>query len=54
MTVTAPTRSTSQAGAQDYPPARITAEPALAAIAVGAVAVTFLWWHDTYSHPRPR
>jgi predicted ferric reductase len=28
---------------------RIYPEFALAAIAVGAVAVTFLWWHDTYA-----
>jgi ferredoxin-NADP reductase/DMSO/TMAO reductase YedYZ heme-binding membrane subunit len=28
--------------------ARLTAEPALGLIVIGALAVTFLWWHDTF------
>lgn len=48
MTVTAPTHAPG-AGPAVTPPARVAPELALTAIAVGAVAVTFLWWHDTFA-----
>ncbi|MCW2527971.1 MAG: oxidoreductase FAD/NAD(P)-binding domain protein [Pseudonocardiales bacterium] len=48
VSVTAPTRATHARAGVD-PPVRVAPELALAAIAVGLVAVTFLWWHDTFA-----
>jgi predicted ferric reductase len=45
--VPAPAPSPRRAAESRQRPARIPAELALAVIALGAVAVTFLWWHDT-------
>jgi predicted ferric reductase len=48
VSVAAPTRIIRATG--DAPrPARMPAELALGAIAVGALAVTFLWWNDTFA-----
>jgi predicted ferric reductase len=48
VTVTAPARRAS-AATTEARPLRVTPEFALALISVGVVAITFLWWHDTYS-----
>ena len=48
MTVTAPTRPTG-VGETSPRPVRVSAELALGLIAIGAVAVTFLWWKDTFA-----
>jgi predicted ferric reductase len=48
MTVTAPTRSP-HAIADGPSPLRVPAELALSLIAIGALAVTFLWWNDTFA-----
>ncbi|MGX7678407.1 ferredoxin reductase family protein [Jatrophihabitans sp. DSM 45814] len=48
MTVTAPTRAT-PASTRAAPPPHVAPEVALTLIAVGAAAVTFLWWHDTFA-----
>jgi predicted ferric reductase len=48
VTVTAPPRAT-QANVVATQPLRIAPELALTAIVAGALAVTFLWWNDTFS-----
>lgn len=48
MTVTAAAHAR-PATAAGPPPARVSAEFALGLIAVGAIAVTVLWWNDTFA-----